>query len=96
MKAKVKALRVDCITGKSSYVSCELEDYDHEMLGKCVHLHGGPTGYEGFVLKDSRSLDHRFRGGWWACMGTHGKWDSLFVEKEDLLKGLKELGITPS
>lgn len=80
----VKATRTSCITGIRQEVMITVEKKYHEKLESwyCKIVEGGVTGYESIKYKDLEAI----KGGWWACIGTKGKWDKLYVPSESLLR----------
>ena len=48
-------------------------------------LINGVTGYESFYIYDKYTqLDGMLKHGWYACAGTKGKYDKLFIPAEDM------------
>lgn len=52
-----------------------------------LHVYGGPTGYESVYL-DAETGAKFMSEGWVACAGIVGRWDSLFVPAEAIIKVL--------
>ena len=55
-------------------------------------IKGGVTGYESFYIKDA-SISRMRIGGWRACMGTAGRWDSLEISAESMGKVFDHYGL---
>ena len=62
----------------------------HERDYRTVYLHGGPTGYESFIL----TLDSiaRLWDGWCACMGTEGRYHKLDITGREMQRLFAALG----
>ena len=82
-------------TGKPRTVQLLAKLVDNETLGKVVQLDGGSTGYESFCLEgtSAANLERMKSGGWWACIGTFGQWDALYIHKFQMRKLFKDLNI---
>ncbi len=53
-------------------------------------IDGGVTGYESFQLTDI-AIEEASKTGWYACAGTHNRWDTLYIPPEEMRKALQEL-----
>ena len=93
----VEGVRFRCSSGRPmcEEIIAELDMDESVFKGGVVRLENGPTGYESFVVElvkpegMQRMIDH----GWWACAGTPGRWDSLYISGLQMKKMLKELGL---
>ena len=84
MKVKVNAVRTDCCSGQDFNTEITLEKFFYEgnLNEWCVKVaEGGVTGFESFMVKDMN-----FSTGWYACAGTEGRWDTLFIPAEEMQK----------
>ena len=83
---KIQAVRFNCLSGEPTACEVTLQKDSNPM--PCVKLSGGPTGYESFVLDGPAAVDlHRMVSrGWWACAGTPGRWDALYIHGIQLAK----------
>ena len=52
---------------------CEINGYKYRTKG-------GVTGFESLSVKNMCAG----KGGWWACAGTKGRWDSLYVPADQI------------
>jgi len=79
----VKAERTNCITGEKKYVIVEFyEHYAKELNSWYIQIgRGGVTGYESMR---SEHVKEMLEGGWSACAGTKGRWDTLFIPPESM------------
>ena len=86
----VKAEQTHCTTRKKTIIDVVLAVRDDAL-----RLYGGPTGHESFLLKhtngDAVNVGDLCREGWWACAGTQGRWDSLFVPPESMKRAVEIL-----
>lgn len=80
----VKGERTHCVTGEKRAVRCllEIQTGPHGIDALAI-VEGGPTGHEGFYMT-KRTLNIMGGHGWWACAGTKGRWDSLFIDAENM------------
>ena len=78
----VKARRIDCMTTQSKTVNLEVEvKYSETLKAYWVYItKGGVTGFESLSVKNMCAG----KGGWWACAGTKGRWDSLYVPADQI------------
>jgi len=80
----VKANRTSCLTGESKVVEVKINRTYHKSLNSwwIQIVSGGITGYESIREDDVKKMT----GGWSACVGTKGGWDSLFIPAEEVLR----------
>ncbi len=83
------AIRGSCYRESEKDVKIEVTKVYHESLESWWYaiVRGGVTGYES--VRCDKIIDRD--KGWWACAGTKGRWDSLFVPLESLRIIVKEL-----
>lgn len=86
----VDARRTCCHNGRTMSVKITVERYFYKSLDSWWYqiIKGNVTGYE------SIRCDKLSKDGWFACMGTEGKWDTLFVPAKSVAKILEVLGAT--
>ena len=84
----MKGIRTNCVTGKTQEV--ELQYTITESLGDItLHIVNGVTGYEGFCIStQSPNIKRMCRDGWYANIGAHMVYDSLFIPVEEMRKVL--------
>lgn len=82
---KVSAKRTNCITGVSKNVDVTIaQRYLPSLSSWWIEVVvGGVTGYESMQIDN---LKDRINGGWSACAGTKGRWDTLFLPAESMLR----------
>ena len=80
---KLKASRGHHTTKAETFVdiTVDIKPYP-ELDGLWLSVvEGGVTGYESM-----RYTKKNMAKGWMACMGTEGRWDSLFIPADELAK----------
>lgn len=79
----VKGVRVDCNTGEIYDVELMANIRSSNGVNFWFHIKNGVTGYESFeiTLDSIRRLSER---GWFACAGTKGRWDMLYIEGKEM------------
>ncbi|KKN80814.1 hypothetical protein LCGC14_0326200 [marine sediment metagenome] len=94
----IQGVRFDCRTGEPRVVDIQVEVRTDSEADRAVWLaKGGVTGYESFCLDRSSPADLKARfykmklNGWWACMGTEGRWDALYIHGLQMTKLLEDL-----
>jgi len=97
----VKAVRFSSSSGEPRCVTLEACIFEYPSMGKCLKLIKGVTGYESFCLEGApgrkraiRDFSHMVVRGWWACGGTPGRWDALYIHGLQMKKVFKELNVT--
>lgn len=85
----IKGFRTNCITGHKEEVSLKYL-FETRPDGRTIFtLFGGVTGYESFTIDEYLDLDMCFSKGWYACAGTKGRWDSLFIPAEEMVSAFE-------
>ena len=81
----INAIRTNSITGKKKDVMLKVAKEFHESLDSwwIKIVDGGVTGYESCQVD---TLERTTKGGWSACAGTKGRWDSLFIPEIEMQK----------
>lgn len=91
--ATVRAVRTHQTTAQQSIVMLTFECRFRDNLPVVAIADGGVTGYESVYL-DDYFLDATRARGWWACAGTPGRYDSLFVPAKEMRAVFDRLGLT--
>ncbi len=87
---KINAIRTDCLTGETKDVVLDvIKEFHKELDSWWIKIVNGVTGYESCQVD---TLESTVKGGWFACAGTKGRWDSLFIPENEMKKIQKELG----
>lgn len=89
----MKGILTNCITKDESVVDIEYE-ITEEGGRKAFSLLNGPTGWESFYISSKyANLKAMSEKGWLANIGTHGKYDRLFITGEEMKKVFEKEGI---
>ncbi len=82
----------NCTNGLARAVQCGVF-IEEKKDSKWVILEGGVTGYESFSFegRGKGDLEAMRQGGWHACTGTDGRWDTLYFHKLQMQKLLNKL-----
>lgn len=94
---ELEAVRFNCVSGAAKVVTVTLSQSVYTegvLLGETwIHLANGVTGAESFCLRGKHPADlERMKAeGWWACAGTPGRWNGLYVNGLQLIKALEKL-----
>ncbi len=93
----IVAWRKHCRTGEVTKVELSyqiLRQEDRPDRWVIFQLHGGPTGYESFVLDDGvregrfgPKYPHEY---WSACAGTKNVWDAMRIHGSEMTRVLTE------
>jgi hypothetical protein len=93
MPVTIKAQRTHHTSSVTREVQLTVEVNDRE-LGKAFEVvQGGVTGYEGFYLEGVPLADV-FARGWCVCIGTPGRWDTLYVLGAEMKRAFELLGLS--
>lgn len=92
---RVDIISVTVKAERHHHTTCELTVIDVSLIKRndAVYLLGGPTGHESFVVRGAGDADlERLKiKGWYACKGTIGQWDSLYVPPVSMQRALDVL-----
>ena len=91
--ATVRAVRTHQTTEQQSIVVLTVECRYRNNEPTVAITDGGVTGYES-VYFDDYFLDQTRAKGWWACAGTPGRYDSLFIPAKEMRAAFETLGLT--
>lgn len=91
--ARVRAERTHRHTGEVSATDVTMECTGEDKLVLLI-TDGGVTGYEG-VYVNQHFIDFTLDRGWWACAGTEGRWDGLFIPASEMMEALETLSLLP-
>ena len=69
---------IDCTTGEENFAHLH-----YRIMDGVFWLEDGPTGYESFYLEHD-TVERMSEGGWCACAGTKGRWDTLRISAEEM------------
>jgi len=92
----VDCVRFSCFSGAPKLVQDYLILRENETLDAWVlEFKRGVTGYESLIVTGpgAADLERLCEVGWWACAGTTGCWDSLFVHPLQLKRVFEDLGL---
>lgn len=93
----IQGVRFSSTSGKPQVIELKAEIRNNKEVGRSLWLIGGVTGYESFCLdgksdKNVRSRLYNMKArGWWACAGTRGRWDALYIHGMQMEKMIKDL-----
>ena len=90
---RLQCRRISCITDEVTIETHRAITYMSSVLGGCIRITPGVTGYESFSIADM--LKRPKMGDWYACAGTKGMWDTLIVPKEEMEKLVDILELLP-
>ena len=78
----LKAIRTNCHTGKETDVFVVLEKWFYKKYKEWwwIVVEGGVTGWESIMVNKVTGKD------WHACTGTKGRWDTLYIPAEEMMK----------
>ena len=90
MQNKIKGIRTNCITGKTTEVTIAFDIRNHPTINAnypdwFLIIDGAVTGYESInICPDIIKRTSEY--GWCACAGTKGSWDKLEILPEEMKK----------
>ena len=92
LSTTIQGVRFSCSSGKAKRVVliAQFKEEFSEFVGESVLISGGVTGYESFVV-ESADFGHMIAYGWWACAGTPGSWDALYIHGLQVKRMLEDL-----
>jgi hypothetical protein len=97
MTQQIVGVEFNCITGQPKIKELKVELITSEN-GEYIQLIGGVTGYESFYIdyKGKRDTDRLYNmvlHGWFACVGTTGSWNTLYIHGLQMKQLFDEFGI---
>jgi hypothetical protein len=91
--ADVTAVRTDCSTQQKSISPVKLVCKFGEGKAVVKVEEGGVTGYEScYFTPDFKNWT--LTKGWWACAGTPGRYDGLFIPAKEMRVALERFRLT--
>lgn len=90
--AVVRGVRTHQTTELQSIVPLKVECCFNGGKPVVTIADGGVTGAESVYFDDH--FLYACEKGWWACAGTPGRWDSLFVPAKEMRVVFEKLGLT--